>query len=119
MDNKRKYKRFITCFEMEYYANGQAYKGISRDLSVTGLFIETDNFLDSDSVVDILIYLPNGLTSKLRGKIRRILKKSFSGKNTATSRQGMGVEIIEKDLNYSRFITSMYNQHTLSLRTNS
>ena len=104
---------------MEYYANGQAYRGITRDLSVTDLFIETDNFLDSDSVVDILIYLPNGLTSKLRGKIRRILKKSPSGKSTTTSKQGMGVEIIEQDLNYSRFITSMYVEHTLSLRTNS
>ena len=119
MDNKRKYKRLITCFEMEYYATGQAYKGISRDLSVTGLFIETDNFLDLDSVVDILLYLPNGLTSKLRGRIRRILQKSFSEKITATSKQGMGVEIIEQDINYSRFITSLYNQHTLSLRTNS
>jgi hypothetical protein len=119
MDNKRKYKRLIRSFEIEYYANGQAYKGISRDLSVTGLFIETDNFLDSDSIVDILIYLPNGLTSKLRGRIRRILQKSFSGKITATSKQGMGVEIIEQDLNYSRFITSMYVEHTLSLRTNS
>jgi hypothetical protein len=46
MDNKRKYKRLTTCFEMEYYANGQAYRAISGDLSVTGLFIETDNFLD-------------------------------------------------------------------------
>lgn len=118
MDNKRKYKRFTTCCEIEYYANGPTYKGISRDLSLTGLFIETDNFLDSDSVVDILIYLPNGRTSKLRGKIRRILKKSFSGKNTATSKQGMGVQIMEKDLNYTRFITSIYNQHTLSLRNN-
>ena len=119
MDNKRKYKRFITYFEMEYYANGQSYKGISRDLSLNGLFIETDNFLDSDSVVDILIYLPNGLTSKLRGKIRRILEKSPGGKSTTTSKQGMGVEIIEQDIIYSRFITSMYTQHTLSLRTNS
>jgi hypothetical protein len=119
MDNKRKYKRFIACFEMEYYANGQAYKGISRDISLTGLFIETDNFLDSDSVIDILIYLPNGLTSKLRGKIRRILQKSLGGKYTTPSKQGMGVEIIEQDLNYNRFITSMYVQHALSLRTNS
>ena len=119
MDNKRKYKRLIRSFEIEYYANGQAYKGISRDLSVTGLFIETDNFLDLDSIVDILIYLPNGLTSKLIGKIIRILQKSFSGKNTATSKQGMGVQIIEKDINYSRFITSLHTQHTLSLRNNS
>ena len=119
MDNKRKYKRFTTCCEIEYYANGKTYKGISRDLSLTGLSIETDNFLDSNSVVDILIYLPNGATSKLRGRIRRILQESFSGQDTATSKWGMGVEIMEKDLNYSRFITSMYNQHTLSLRNNS
>jgi hypothetical protein len=119
MENKRKYKRFITCCEIEYCANGQAYKGISRDLSVTGLFIEADNILDLDSVVDILLYLPNGLTSKLRGKIRRILQKSLCGKSTITSKHGMGVEIIEQDFNYSRFITSMYTQHTLSLRTNS
>jgi hypothetical protein len=104
---------------MEYYANGQAYKGISRDISLNGLFIETVNFLDSDSELNILIYLPNGLTSKLRGKIRRIFQKSPGGESNMTSKQGMGIEIIEKDLNYSRFITSMYTQHTLSLRTNS
>jgi hypothetical protein len=104
---------------MEYYANGQAYKGISRDISLNGHFIETVNFLDSDSELDILIYLPNGLTSKLRGKIRRIFQKSPNGESNMTSKQGMGIEIIEKDLNYSRFITSMYTQHTLSLRTNS
>ena len=119
MDNKIKYERFATCFEIEYCSNGQTYKGISRDLSLTALSIETDNFLDSNSVVDMLIYLPNGATSKLRGRIRRILQESFSGQDTATSKWGMGLQIMEKDLNDSRFITSMYNQHTLSLRNNS
>ena len=119
MDNKRKHKRFETCCEIEYYVNSQAYKGISRDLSLKGLFIETDKALDADSVIDIQIYLPNGSTAKLKGRIRTTLQKSGSRIPADSSKQGMGVEIIEQDVNYSRFITAMYVQHTLSLRNGS
>jgi hypothetical protein len=119
MDNKRKYKRFKTYCKIEYYANSHAYKGISRDLSLKGLFIETEKALAADSVIDIQIYLPNGTTSKLRGRIRTTLQKSRSIIPAESSKQGMGVEIIEQDVNYSRFITSMYVQDTLSLRNGS
>jgi hypothetical protein len=119
MDNKRKYKRFTTCYKIEYYANSHVYEGIARDLSLNGLFIETDKALDADSEIEIQIYLPNGIISKLRGKIRTTLQKSRSIMPAISPKQGMGVEITEQDVNYSRFITSMYVQHTLSLRNGS
>jgi hypothetical protein len=119
MDNKRKHKRFKTRCEIEYYSNSKSYNGISQDISLKGLFIETDKVLDADSVIDIQIYLPNGATSKLRGRIRSTLQQSGSRIPAKSPKQGMGVEILEQDVNYSRFITSMYVQHTLSLRKGS
>jgi len=115
MGNNRKHKRFIKRCDLEFALNGQTYRGISKDFSLDGLFIMTDDTLSPDSIIDIVVHLPNGLTSRLRGKVRRVLKTTNKGTLITTFKNGMGVEIIEKDTNYSCFVSSYYLHYTRSL----
>ncbi len=110
MDGKRKHKRFETQYRIDFSSNGLSYKGKSVDFSLNGLFIKTKNLLAPGTIIDIMLYLEDGLTSTLRGKVRRTLK-------TSDGTNGMGIEIINKDTNYCRFITAYYVQHTRSLFT--
>lgn len=53
-------------------------------------------------MVDIKIHLPDGRISNLRGKVRRALKTNMS-----VMKNGMGVEIMERDANYEQFIREL------------
>ncbi len=110
MDNKRRHKRFERHYEIEFSSNGHIHKGISADFSLNGLFIKTDNPLAPNSIIDVVVHITDGMTLKLKGRVRRALK-------TSIGQRGMGVEITERDINYSRFITSYYVQHTKSILT--
>jgi PilZ domain len=82
---------------------------MSGDFSIDGLLIRTDNLFPMGSVVSITLYLPDGATSQLKGRVRRVLREasdSFTGAGR-TSRGGMGIEIIERDSNYLKFFMSL------------
>lgn len=109
MKNKRKQKRFIKRYETEFVLNNITYRGISRDFSLNGLFIRTKYPMASGTIVDITIHLPDGLASKLKGKVRRTSKNPVGkvmGSPVKTVKSGMGIEIIEKDANYLHLIRS-------------
>ena len=74
MKNKRKQKRFIKRYETEFELKDITYRGISRDFSLNGLFIRTKYPMAPGTIVDITIHLPDGLASKLKGKVRRTSK---------------------------------------------
>jgi len=94
-------ERFIQRLECEFTSGDVAHRSISSDLSETGLFIRTRHGLAPGSAIDITLYLPNGSVSKLKGIVRRTIKTDFSG-----IKNGMGIEIIEKDDAYLEFIGS-------------
>jgi hypothetical protein len=77
---------------------------------LNGLFIVTGSPRAPGTLLQIKIHLPNGSTSRLAGKVMRFFK-TFGGNDMGTPVQegedGMGVEIIEKDLNYLHFIRSL------------
>jgi len=81
--------------------------GISSDFSLQGMFIRTNYPKAPDTVLEITLYLPQGLTSRLRVKVKRAWKTP-TGKvikaPTKTGKNGMGVEILERDANYLHFI---------------
>jgi hypothetical protein len=118
MDKKRQQKRFAERCKIEFTTNDTTYRGISSDFSLNGLFIRTNHPLSTETIIDMIIYLPNGLISKLKGKVKRSLKIPFE-KIMETQKyleKGIGVEIIEKDSNYLHLIRALLKIEILRKR---
>ncbi len=118
MDKKRQQKRFTERCKIEFTANDITYRGISSDFSLSGLFIRTNHPFPTETILDIIIYLPNGLTSKLKGKIKRSLKIPFERvmETQKYLQRGIGVEITEKDSNYVHFIKALLEMEIVRKR---
>ncbi|MBI5100561.1 MAG: PilZ domain-containing protein [Nitrospirae bacterium] len=99
--SKRSEIRFVRRLETEFSAEGKNYRGISSDLSLNGLFIRTTHPFSPGTRVEILIHLPEGPASKLKGIVRRALKNPTP---VSTLKNGMGIELVEKDDVYNNFI---------------
>ncbi len=97
--SKRRHQRFVRRLETEFSADGKNYRSISSDLSCSGLFIRTNHAFAPGTILDIVIHLPDGTSSRLKGKVRRALKTP-----TVSLKNGMGIELIEKDTLYSKFM---------------
>jgi len=109
LGDKRKLKRFSDRLKISFNINGVAYRGLSSNFSVNGLFIRTNHPFPPDTLLDIIIYLPNDLTSHLKGKVVRASYETLwgvSGKARGYAERGIGIEIIEKDAVYLHFIRS-------------
>jgi hypothetical protein len=96
------HERFIRRLEAEFTADDKNYRGISSDLSISGLFIRTNHAFAPGTLVDIVIHLPDSTDAKLKGKVRRSFKSIVSLKN------GMGIEIIENDPRYINFVKTVF-----------
>jgi hypothetical protein len=57
------------------------------------------------TIVEIEIYLPGHKLSRLKGIVRRTVKTSLS-----LVKNGMGVELIERDQNYLDFVKSIHGE---------
>ena len=109
LGDRRKLKRFSDRLKISFHVNGIAYRGLSGNFSLNGLFIRATHSFPPDTLLDIIIYLPNDLTSHLKGKVVRTSNKTLqvvSGKARGYAEKGMGIEIIEKDALYLHFIRS-------------
>lgn len=99
---KRRHKRIIKRLETEFSANGLAFRGMSSDLSMGGLFVRTNNPFPADTLVDLTIHLPGNMVSMLKGSVRRVIKT-----RQTTIKNGMGMEIVELDKNYVNFLNEI------------
>jgi hypothetical protein len=109
LGDRRKLKRFSDRLKISFHVNGIAYRGLSGNFSLNGLFIRTNHSFPPDTLLDIMIHLPNDLTSHLKGKVVRTSNETLqvvSGKARGYAENGMGIEIIEKDALYLHFIRS-------------
>jgi hypothetical protein len=107
---KRQQRRFTRRCEVEFTRDGSTRRGISSDFSLTGLFIRTNHPLVEGTVFDLLVHLPDGKMSRLRGKAVRSLKTplgSAAGAPVKNIKNGMGVQLLEKDDSYLHFIKSL------------
>jgi hypothetical protein len=100
---KRKHDRFIRRLETEFSAEGKNYRGISSDLSRSGLFIRTNHAFATGTLLDILIHLPDGTSSRLKGTVRRALKTPV-----VSLKNGMGIELTAKDASYTKFLDTFF-----------
>jgi hypothetical protein len=103
--SKRRHARFIRRLETEFSAEGKEYRAISSDFSCNGLFIRTNHAFPPGTVVSILVHLPDGTPSVLKGRVRRALRTTV-----VSLKNGMGIELIEKDLPYTNFMLGFTNE---------
>lgn len=96
-------KRLETKFKVDSAAaDSVVYTGITSDISENGIFIRTRYGFVPGTIIKIEIYLPEDKISKLKGKVKRSIRTPI-----ASLKNGMGIEIIEKDSNYTIFLNSM------------
>lgn len=110
MANKRQQKRFVKRCEVEFIADNHVVRGISSDFSQDGLFIRTNYPYVAGTIFDIVIHLPDGVDSKIKGRAVRAARTPIGrvmGTPVKTQKNGMGIEIMEKDENYLDFIKSL------------
>jgi hypothetical protein len=99
--SKRGHQRCIKRLEVKFSSDNKFFTGISSDLSENGLFIRTQKGFAPGTAIDIKIFLPDGKTSVIKGIVKRTIKSSISA-----LKNGMGIEIIEKDKSYINFLNS-------------
>ena len=102
MKTRRGHERFIRRLETEFTAENKNYRGISSDLSISGLFIRTNHAFVPDTLLDIVIHLPDSTDVKLKGRVRRAIKTPI-----VSVKNGMGVEITENDPRYIKFVKAV------------
>src|SRR4030066_1022892 len=99
--NKRKNLRFTKRLEARFIADGESFVGITSNLSENGLFIRTKRGFVPDSILDIELIMPDGKVSLIKGIVKRTVKVPLSVKN------GMGIELLEKDETYMHYVKSL------------
>lgn len=102
---RRQCQRYTRRIEITFSSGKLSFRGISSDLSAGGLFIRTRHGFVPGTVVDLDIYLPNGKISHLKGVVRRSVKTTIPG-----VKNGMGIELIERDSNYLEFLRTVVTQ---------
>lgn len=126
MENRRQGKRFLKRCEVKFRSSDRAYRGISTNFSLNGLFIKTDHPFVKNTSLDIIVCLPTGLTSHVKGKVVRacqpVQRNIRNSPQTpaakvmrsplSMSKYGMGVSIIKKDPHYLHLIRSLVAERT-------
>ncbi len=110
MADNRDQKRFIKRLNTDFSVDGVTRKGVSSNFSIKGLFIRTNYPYTPDTLLDIVIHLPNGQVSKIKGRVKRSLKTSLGrvmGAPVKSLKNGMGIEIVERDANYLHLIRNL------------
>ena len=103
---RRREDRYRGRFKVEYASGGRTFRGISSNLSMNGLFIRTRNPLGIGTLITMLLHFPGGLTATVKGRVARVLVM-HDGTSAISIRNGMGIEITERDYNYLRTVMSL------------
>ncbi len=97
--SKRKHERCFKRLETVFSAAGVTFRGRTSDISERGLFIRARRSFIPDTILDIELELPDGSVSKFKGKVCHAISTGLSH-----IRNGMGIEILEKDNTYDSFV---------------
>jgi hypothetical protein len=99
--DKRRHRRFIKRLATKFIINNESFTGISSDLSESGLFIRTNRGCSANNHIDIKLFMPDNSVSSLKGIVRRTTRTPLP-----SMKNGMGIEIIEKDGIFVDFVKS-------------
>ncbi len=103
--SKRKQHRHTKRLQTTFTCDTESCTGITSDVSENGLFIRTRKGLAPGSLLDIEINLPNGEISKIRGRVIRTVRTQLQA-----MKNGMGIEIIEKDASYINLVNALQTE---------
>jgi hypothetical protein len=112
-ENKRKLRRFSHRCKVAFTVDGVTHRGLSSNFSLNGLFIRTNHPFPPETLLDIVIYLPNDLTAQVKGKVVRASKdplRGTIGREGGYREKGVGVTIIEKEPLYLHFIRALLSR---------
>jgi hypothetical protein len=98
---KRVYRRIKKRLETEYWTGEDRFRGITSNISERGFFIRTQNVFSVGLTVNAKITLPDGNVCFVRGIVRNATKLPIKQSN------GMGIELLQADLNYIDYIKSL------------
>jgi hypothetical protein len=101
--DRREHPRFVKRLKTTFHSNGNAYTGISSNISKNGLFIRTSKGFSPDTIINIEIVMPDNTISNLKGIVIRTIKTPFT-----SMKNGMGVKLLEKDATFMDFVESLY-----------
>ena len=99
---KRQFTRHKKRLETTFAADSVVHTGITSDISDEGIFIRTRYGSVPGTVIKIELYLPEDKISKLKGKVKRSIRTPM-----VSFKNGMGVQILEKDSSYTIFLNTM------------
>jgi Tfp pilus assembly protein PilZ len=105
MDKPRDYKRtrrYTKRLEATFSSGNLSFRGILSNISESGLFIRTNRGFTPGTVVEIEVMMPDNTISHLKGVVRRTIKTPLT-----SMKNGMGIELTERDEGYSRFVHSV------------
>lgn len=97
--SKRQHHRHTRRLETVFTAGTTTQRGITSDISEGGIFIRTRYAFVPGTVLDIEIHLPEGGISRLKGRVKRSIRTPI-----ATLKNGMGVELTEKDAEFIKLV---------------
>ena len=120
-NERRRQKRFAKRCTVDFTWEGQSYLGLCRNFSLDGLFIKTRKPLSLKKIIELIVHLPDGSSSKVTGRVTRATREPHSvilERAGIPSKDGMAIQLIEKDANYLNFMKSLVNQ-ALSLKKHS
>jgi len=100
---KRRHPRIIKRLPVKFFVDHECLSSLSSDLSESGLFLRTNRGASVDCIIDIQLFLPSNKVSCLKGVVKRTVRTPFS-----SMKNGMGIEIIQKDEAYAHFIKTLY-----------
>jgi hypothetical protein len=104
MERERGYsrhKRYTKRLEVTFSSGGLSYRGILSNFSLNGLFIRTNRGFAPNTILNIELIVPDGRICYLKGIVRRTTKTPI-----LTQKNGMGIELTEKDPAYIQFLQS-------------
>jgi hypothetical protein len=100
----QRHPRFTKRLEVKFSTGGDTYKGRLSNLSLSGLFIRTNRVFAPGTTIDIELVMPDGVISMLKGIVR------WSAKTHLAIKNGMGIELLEKDTAFLNFVKSFHEK---------
>jgi len=99
---KRKEERFHTKLMVKIHSGILKTWGVVSDISNNGIFVNSNHKHNPDTILDMQLIMPDGKTASIKGVVKRLTMTP-----DANRKFGMGVEVIEKDVIYKSFMTSI------------
>lgn len=101
----QRHPRFTKRLEVTFSSGGLSFRGILSNISTNGIFIRTNRGFTPDTIVDIEVVMPDNKISFLKGIVKRTTKTTLS-----SVKNGMGVELMEKDSIFENFVQSINDE---------